>query len=81
MFNKNIIYVVIFLIGSVTGAYFSKFYHFDSGYRAGVKYMAQQIQLQKENDKIIKGQINEKYKNMSIYDICVDLGGLPDDCR
>ena len=37
----------------------------------------------KQNIKAMKLQENlrEKYNNITAYDLCIELGGLPDDCK
>ena len=54
---------------------------YNAGYKSGSRNVIEALQKNKESNIKLKGKTDAQIDALSDYDLCIILGGLPDDCR
>lgn len=68
-------------LGIVAGLMYIGPKQYSNGYEAGKAAIAVALAKSKEENSKLKGKTDAEIDAMSGADLCIVLGGLPDDCR
>lgn len=80
MNNPLFSYIFLAFFAFGLGVLAMKDYHYNRGYKAAETNYSKILKENAKKNKSMKAEIDEAISNMSRYDKCIILGGLPDDC-
>lgn len=76
--DKILIFAVI---SCLIGGGFIAAHLYNSGYDKAKVEIVKQLQKNKDTNQKLKSKTDEEIESLSVSDLCIVLGGLPDDCN